>query len=116
MKGFLKTLIPLELAKGMLQTGKWFLQVMLSPNRGKWKLHIVEEYPEVPVKVQPRFRGRLELLRDQHGEIICTCCGMCVKACPTGAIHIHAGKKEGRKTRVPETYNLELERCVFCGF
>jgi NADH-quinone oxidoreductase subunit I len=116
MKKFLKTLIPLELAKGMALTGKWFFQVMFSPNRGKRKLHLVDEYPEVPAKVQPRYRGRLELLRDAQGEIICTCCMACVKACPTNAISIVSGKKEGRKTRIPECYNFELERCVFCGF
>jgi len=116
MKGFLRTLFPVELAKGMLQTGKWFCQVMFSPNRGRCRLHLVNEYPEVPAEVQPRYRGRPQLLRDQQGEIICTCCGLCARACPTGAIHMAAGKKEGRKARIPESYDLEMERCIFCGF
>jgi len=116
MKKFLKTLVPVELAKGLLLTGKWFCQVMFTPNRGKSKLHIVDEYPEVPAKVQPRFRGRLQLLRDDQDEIICVCCMACIKACPTDAIKLVAGKKEGRKTRIPESYDFELERCVFCGF
>jgi NADH-quinone oxidoreductase subunit I len=116
MKKFLKTLIPVELAKGMLLTGKRFSQVLFTANRRRVKLHHVQEYPEVPVKVYPRFRGRLQLLRNDEGEIICTCCMLCVKACPTHAIQIVAGKKEGRKTRIPISYDFELERCVFCGF
>jgi NADH-quinone oxidoreductase subunit I len=116
MKKFLKTLIPVELAKGLLLTGKRFAQVMFTPNRGKLKLHIVNEYPEVPAKVQPRFRGRLQLLKDNEGEIICVACLLCVKACPTNAIQIVPGKKEGRKTRIPISYDFELERCTFCGF
>jgi len=116
MKKFLKTLIPVELAKGMALTGKRFFQVLVSPNRGKAKLHIVTEYPEVKSPVQPRYRGRVQLLRDEEGEIKCTCCMLCVKACPTNAIHIVAGKKEGRKTRIPTSYDYQLERCVFCSF
>jgi NADH-quinone oxidoreductase subunit I len=116
MKKFFKTLIPIELAKVLALTGKRFFQVLVSPNRGKARLHIVNEYPEVTAEVQPRFRGRLQLLRDEEGEIKCSCCLLCVKACPTNAIKIVAGKKEGRKTRIPTSYDYELERCVFCGF
>ena len=116
MKKFLKTLIPIELAKGLLLTGKRFSQVMFTANRRKIKLHLVDEYPEVPAKVLPRFRGRLQLLRDAEGELICVCCNACIKACPTNAIQIVPGKKEGRKTRIPISYDFELERCVFCGF
>jgi len=116
MKKFLKTLIPIELAKGLLLTGKRFSQVMFTANRRKVKLHLVDEYPEVPAKVLPRFRGRLQLLKDADGELICVCCNACIKACPTNAIQIVAGKKEGRKTRIPVSYDFELERCIFCGF
>ena len=116
MPKFLKTLIPVELAKGMLVTGKHFCQVMFRANRSEKKLHLVDEYPEVPARVQPRFRGRLQLLRDGGGEPLCTCCMLCAKACPTNAIRITAGSKEGRKTRIPLEWDYEMERCVFCGF
>ena len=116
MKKFLKTLIPMELAKGLLLTGKRFGQVLFTANRAKRKLHLVDEYPEVPAKVFPRFRGRPQLTRDAEGELLCTCCMLCVKICPTNAIQIVAGKKEGRKQRIPISYDFEMERCVFCGF
>ena len=116
MNSLLKTLIPADLAKGLALTGKRFLQVFRTANRRKVPLHVVSEYPEVPVKLPPRFRGRLQLLRDEQGEIKCVACMACVKICPTQVITIEGGKKEGRKTRLPLRYDFEMERCVFCGF
>ena len=116
MHKFLKTLIPFDIAKGMLITGKHFSKVFFSANRRKVPFHVVSEYPEVPAKMQPRFRGRLQLLRDEAGEIKCVCCMACEKICPTQVITIESGKKEGRKTKLPTRYDFEMERCIFCEF
>lgn len=116
MNRLLRTLLPTDLAKGLLLTGRRFMQVFRTANRRKVPFHVVEEYPEVPVKLPPRFRGRLQLLRDEQGEIKCVACMACVKICPTQVITIEAGKQEGRKTRIPLRYDFEMERCVFCGF
>jgi NADH-quinone oxidoreductase subunit I len=114
MNKFLKTLIPFDIAKGLAITGTHFAKVFLTANRRKVPLHVVSEYPEVPAKLQPRFRGRLTMLKDDAGEIKCVCCMACVKICPTQVISIEAGKKEGRKTKVPTRYDFEMERCIFC--
>lgn len=114
MNKFLKTLIPFDIAKGLTITGKHFSKVFFSANRRKVPLHVVSEYPEVPAKLQPRFRGRLTMLKDEAGEIKCVCCMACVKACPTQVITIEAGKKDGRKTKLPVRYDFEMERCIFC--
>ena len=66
--------------------------------------------------MEPRFRGRLQLLRDEAGEVKCVCCMSCVKICPTQVITIEATKKEGRKAKLPARYDFEMERCIFCGF
>ncbi len=116
MNTFLKTLIPFDIAKGLTITGKHFSKVFLSANRRKVPFHVVSEYPEVPAKVQPRFRGRLTMLKDEAGEIKCVCCLACEKICPTQVITIEAGKKEGRKTKLPTRYDFEMERCIFCEF
>lgn len=116
MPSLLRTLIPFDLAKGLSITGKKFAKVFFTANRRKVPFHVVSEYPEVPVQITPRYRGRLTLLKDEAGEIKCICCMACVKACPTQVIAIEAGKKEGRKTKIPTRYDFELERCVFCGF
>ncbi len=104
MNKFLKTLIPFDIAKGLTITGKHFSKVFFTANRRKVPLHVVSEYPEVPAKVQPRFRGRLTMLKDEAGEIKCVCCLACEKICPTQVITIESGKKEGRKTKLPTRY------------
>ena len=116
MHRLLKILIPGDLAKGLQLTGRRFMQVFRTANRRRVPLHVVSEYPEVPVQLPPRFRGRLQLLRDEAGEIKCVACMLCVKICPTQVITIEGGKKEGRKTKLPLRYDFEMERCVFCGF
>jgi len=116
MRGLLKTLIPGDIATGLKTTGRHFFQVFRTANRRKVPLHITCEYPEVPVKLKPRFRGRLHMLADEAGELKCVCCMACEKICPTGVITIIAGKKEGRKTRIPLRYDFEMERCIFCEF
>jgi len=116
MKKFLKTLIPQDIAKGLYLTGKHFARVFSTANRRKVPLHVVSEYPEVKAKLQPRFRGRLTMLKDEQGEIKCVCCLACEKICPTQVITIESGKKEGRKTKLPTRYDFEMERCIFCEF
>jgi len=116
MRGLLKTLIPGDIAKGLSLTGKHFFQVFRTANRRKVPFHITSEYPEVPAKLQPRFRGRLHMLVDEAGDLKCVCCMACEKICPTGVITIIAGKKEGRKTKIPDRYDFEMERCIFCEF
>jgi len=116
MNKFLKTLIPQDIAKGLYLTGKHFLRVFTTANRRKVPLHVVSEYPEVKAKMQPRFRGRLTMLKDEQGEIKCVCCLACEKICPTQVITIESGKKEGRKTKIPLRYDFEMERCIFCEF
>ena len=116
MKKLLRTFIPFDIAKGLSITGSHFAKVFLTANRARRKQHATFEYPEVPAPLEPRFRGRVQLTKDEEGDPKCVCCMACVKACPTGVITIEAGKKEGRKTRIPTRWDYEMERCVFCGF
>ena len=101
MNKFLKTLLPIDIYKGLKVTGTHFLKVFATANRRKVKMHVTNEYPEVPVKLAPRFRGRLTMLKDEQGEIKCVCCLACEKICPTQVITIESGKKEGRKPSSP---------------
>ncbi len=116
MHKILRTLIPFDIAKGLAITGKHFCKVFFTANRRKVPFHIVSEYPEVVAKIQPRYRGRLTLLKDEQGEIKCICCLACEKICPTQVITIEKGKKEGRKLPFPVRYDFEMERCIFCEF
>jgi NADH-quinone oxidoreductase subunit I len=116
MNAILKTLIPADIAAGLKLTGKYFGKVFFTANRRKVPMHIVGEYPEVKVKLAPRYRGRLMMLKDEQGEIKCVCCLACEKICPTQVISIIKGKKEGRKMPFPVRYDFEMERCIFCEF
>ena len=113
---WLKAFNPSDIAGGMKLTGKRFAQVLFTANRRKVPMHFVAEYPEVKVKLAPRYRGRLTMIKDEQGEIKCVCCLACEKICPTQVITIIKGKKEGRKMPFPTRYDFEMERCIFCEF
>ena len=40
------------------------------------------QYPEEPVYLSPRYRGRIVLTRDPDGEERCVACNLCAVACP----------------------------------
>lgn len=45
-------------------------------------------YPEEPVPVPPRFRGRIVLTRDPDGDERCVACNLCAVACPVACISL----------------------------
>jgi NADH-quinone oxidoreductase subunit I len=82
---------------------------------------ITVQYPDEPVKIYPRFRGRHELQRHPNGLEKCVACGLCAAVCPSGAIYVEAGENtetarfsEGE--RYARRYEINLTRCIFCGY
>ncbi|MBI3752018.1 MAG: NAD(P)H-dependent oxidoreductase subunit E [Chloroflexi bacterium] len=70
------------------------------------------KYPEQKADVAAKFRGRLQLLLDEHGALKCETCFQCAQACPIECIdmggmdtksrfHVHWGP--------PETYGERRE-------
>ena len=51
-------------------------------------------YPEQPVPVPPRFRGRIVLTRDPDGDERCVACNLCAVACPVGCISLQKAERE----------------------
>lgn len=45
-------------------------------------------YPEEPVYLPPRYRGRIVLTRDPDGAERCVACNLCAVACPVGCISL----------------------------
>ncbi|MBX4181073.1 NADH-quinone oxidoreductase subunit NuoI [Sodalis sp. CWE] len=72
-------------------------------------------YPEVPVNLSPRFRGRIVLTRDSNGNERCVACNLCAVVCPVDCISLQkAETKDGRW--YPEFFRINFSRCIFCGF
>lgn len=79
---------------------------------------ITQQYPEnrKTLKLPPRFRGKIELVRDpQTGRHHCGACGLCVRVCPNGSIEIASVRDpESKKLRLTR-YQYHFGRCSLCG-
>jgi len=86
---------------------------------------VTVQYPEEPVRLYPRFRGRHELRRYEEGPYQglerCIGCALCAAYCPTQCIYVQAGENRDGVQRSPGeryavVYEINLLRCIFCGF
>lgn len=75
----------LGLVKGMALTLRRFFQPA-----------VTIKYPEVPADVAVKFRGRLQLLYDEHGTLKCETCFQCAQACPIECIDMGGVDTKGR--------------------
>ncbi|MCK4574004.1 MAG: NADH-quinone oxidoreductase subunit I [candidate division Zixibacteria bacterium] len=93
-----------ELIAGMGITGK---------HLGRHAITI--QYPEERWEMPERSRGIVVLLSDKEtGELNCTGCMLCMRACPTAAITIDAPRGEDKK-RVLKKFDIDFTICCFCG-
>lgn len=93
-----------ELIAGMGITGK---------HLGRHAITI--QYPEERWPMPERSRGIVVLLSDKKtGELNCTACMLCMRACPTAAIYIDAPRGEDKKRHLKE-FRLDIGLCCFCG-
>jgi NADH-quinone oxidoreductase subunit I len=85
-------------------------------SRQFFKPVVTEQYPHYVPKMQERFRGHIELIRDEEtGKPNCIVCGMCERACPTNCITVKGEKPEGSKKKVLTAYTLNFTTCSLCG-
>ncbi len=93
-----------ELILGMGITGK---------HLGKHAVTL--QYPEERWPMPERSRGIVVLLSDKEtGELNCTACMLCMRACPTAAIFIDAPRGEDKKRQL-KVFNVDNAICCFCG-
>src|ERR671932_1610880 len=103
------------IAKGMSVT----LRELFSPT-------VVENYPDGPGPLkgavfEERFRGVHVLQRDENGLEKCVACFLCAANCPANCIYIEAAENtaENRVSgaeRYAKVYNIDYNRCIFCGY
>jgi NADH-quinone oxidoreductase subunit I len=72
------------------------------------------QYPEEPVYLPPRYRGRIVLTRDPDGEERCVACNLCAVACPVGCISLQKAETEDGRW-YPDFFRINFSRCIFCG-
>ena len=104
VKSTLKSLMLLELLKGMKLTGKYL-----------FKTKFTVQYPEEKTPQSLRFRGLHALRRYSNGEERCIACKLCEAVCPALAITIDS-EQRADNTRRTTRYDIVLFKCIFCGF
>nr|WP_280539703.1 NADH-quinone oxidoreductase subunit NuoI [Chromohalobacter sp. 11-W] len=72
------------------------------------------QYPEEPVYLSPRYRGRIVLTRDPDGEERCVACNLCAVACPVACISLQKDERDDGRW-YPEFFRINFSRCIFCG-
>src|SRR5258708_1279325 len=87
---------------------------------------VVEDYPNKKLPnegavFQERFRGLHVLQRDENGLEKCVACFLCAAACPSNCIHIEAAENTAENRisgaeRYAKVYNIDYNRCIFCGY
>ncbi|HZR20973.1 MAG TPA: NADH-quinone oxidoreductase subunit I [Verrucomicrobiae bacterium] len=77
---------------------------------------ITVQYPYETLKIPPRFRGHIELVRDPAtGQPKCFVCKLCEKACPSDCITVEGIKPEGARRKTVTSYRLDFTKCSLCG-
>ena len=104
VKTTFKSLMLLELLKGMKLTGRYL-----------FKSKFTVQYPEEKTPQSPRFRGLHALRRYPNGEERCIACKLCEAVCPALAITIDSEQRADNIRRTTR-YDIDLFKCIFCGF
>src|SRR5271165_7129601 len=81
-----------------------------------FKPTVTVRYPHATLKISPRFRGHIELVRDPAtGQPKCFVCKLCEKACPSDCITVEGVKPEGARRKTVTSYRLDFTKCSLCG-
>ncbi len=68
------------------------------------------EYPELPAKILPRFRGF-----HRYNLQTCIACERCARDCPVGCIFIGKERVSGKKGFQVTSFTIDYSKCLMCG-
>jgi len=81
-----------------------------------FKPTVTVHYPHESLKMPARFRGHIELVRDEKtGKPICFACKLCERSCPSDCISVEGVKLEGEKRKSVTEFRLDFTKCSLCG-
>lgn len=101
---------------GILQGMAITMKHMLKNLKNRKQMQTLN-YPEEKYVYGPRFKGTHVLTVKKDGSIRCTACMLCATNCPANCITIIASEhNDPHVEKFPIAYEIDILRCVFCGF